>query len=135
MAVRWEDQYATGEAKIDDQHRRLFDMVNRLESQVQKANLDRALVESVVSFLAIYVKTHFTYEEKWMERVQCPAAGQNKEDHAQFARFLLVVQERLAKEGVTHELACDLYAAAEDLVVNHVCKVDTQLKCCLHKLP
>jgi hemerythrin-like metal-binding protein len=65
--VRWNDNYATGIARIDEQHQTLFKAVNELHDAF-KAGAATAQIGKAIEFLVRYTVEHFRDEEAFMER-------------------------------------------------------------------
>lgn len=61
----WSDKYSIGNDVIDSQHKKLFDILNRLfDICVGKNEVDT--VEAVMEELVSYTDYHFKFEEKYM---------------------------------------------------------------------
>jgi hemerythrin len=78
--VEWRDEYSVGIASIDEQHKRLLNLINQLQTaahyHTEEAFVDRALDE-----LVDYTKTHFGYEEGLMEQNGYPDLEAHKGEH------------------------------------------------------
>ncbi len=61
MAIEWGEEYATGNGEVDAQHRRLFDMLNRLERRINNNESPSTMVD-VIDALAAYAKEHYCFE-------------------------------------------------------------------------
>ena len=130
MAVQWEERFETNENLIDDQHKKIFEFVNSLEGYLNGA-LDGAALGRLMDFLAMYVKSHFAYEEISMLRYKCPVAQQNKELHKKFLDAFQTLQVRYKTEGASREIATKLLDLTSGWLVNHICKIDTQMRSCV----
>ena len=98
----WSEQFATGHPTIDEQHRTLFDNINRLEGLLVQTNPSRAEVDfmlDLIGYLEGYVVQHFQLEEQCMESHRCPVFQQNKDAHRQFVAFFQRFRERCQAEG------------------------------------
>ena len=67
MAYAWTTDLATGNADIDDQHKRLFAAVNAL-FDAYRSGKERQEVEKTMEFLTAYTAKHFADEEKLQEK-------------------------------------------------------------------
>lgn len=66
----WSDNFATGVAEIDGQHRRLVTLINRLAALLSEGAAAQSL-EAVFAELADYAAFHFESEERyWSERLE-----------------------------------------------------------------
>ncbi len=86
MAVYWRDDYSTGVPTIDEQHKVLFNNLNKFQEIVKRGD-GTAVVAKMFKFLENYAKKHFAFEEKLMAKVQAPMAEQNKVAHHQLYAF------------------------------------------------
>ncbi|MFQ5684799.1 MAG: bacteriohemerythrin [Candidatus Binatia bacterium] len=127
MALRWDERYVTGERQVDEQHKELFEFLNRLEEQIQKG-APPELVEKTLQFLGTHAKTHFSYEETCMMRYGCPFAAQNKEAHTMFLEVFQSFCQKFQQEGASENLLRQVHAAAETWMDNHICQVDVHLR-------
>ncbi len=67
-----------------------------------------------------------------MFRHKCPAAAENKAAHKQFKEAIPHFESRLTSEGPTVELASEIRQFLEEWLKEHICRIDVQLKPCLH---
>lgn len=126
--VKWDEAYCTGEALIDDQHRRLFQYINDLENVIEQQDVNNDLILRVLDFFESYAKAHFTNEESCMHRYKCPIAQTNQAAHQQFIESYKYYQDLLHKEGASYQLYKALLTWAQQWLVEHICKIDIQLK-------
>jgi hemerythrin len=87
--VEWDNRYSIGIPLIDEQHKTLIEITNRLFLECLDADAEvkfRGIVKEVVN----YVKYHFSAEEKILERIGYPGIEGHKREHEFFVRELLV---------------------------------------------
>lgn len=130
--LQWQEIYATGTADIDDQHRKLFGVINELHDAIAQGKGEMYL-DKALKFLAHYAKVHFNFEEICMAKYQCPVALKNKEAHRDFLEKYKKYQERFEKEGYSEHLLYEIHKMCEDWLTHHVCAVDTHLRSCVPK--
>jgi hemerythrin len=88
--VEWDTRYKIGIPVIDEQHKQLIDMTNRLYTACLGGNsaatvyFKRAVREAVD-----YVRFHFSTEEKILERINYPGITAHKKEHEDFIREIL----------------------------------------------
>ena len=131
MPFAWSDQYATGVEDIDNQHKKLFELINQIEDELDRTELDERRVKRIITFLGLYTKSHFGYEEDCMFRHKCPLYTKNKDAHTKFLDFYKDVKKESEEEGVSKSLLKKLHDTAENWLVNHIGKIDTHLRDCL----
>ncbi|HET7838405.1 MAG TPA: bacteriohemerythrin [Rectinemataceae bacterium] len=123
--IEWSNSLSVGLAEIDDQHRRLIGLINRL-SEVSEAGEAPASVSAALGELESYVATHFALEEGYFDRFQYPAAKEHKAEHLAFAqRVASLKAEFLAgKSGLSRELLPFL----RSWLTNHIAFSDRKYK-------
>jgi hemerythrin len=88
--VEWDSRYALGIPFIDEQHKKLLDMTNKLYKacmggdETARVHFIRTVHEAVD-----YVKYHFTAEERLMEKIRFPDLEAHKNEHRVFVRGLV----------------------------------------------
>ena len=78
--LRWKDEYLTGVDEIDEQHRRLFDLVNGIYDMMRLGRGQEAITEAL-SDLYEYTRFHFSTEEKFMDDTKYPGLTGHSEEH------------------------------------------------------
>lgn len=103
----WDSSLDTGIDIIDTQHRRIVDYINQLHSAITQN--DHAAVREVLDQVVDYTMTHFTFEEKLMERAGYRHCEAHCEVHKAFATRVEEYRMRLARgEDVAKRLLSDL---------------------------
>lgn len=126
--ITWSDTYATGVARIDEEHQKLVGMLNDLEQAIQRGQGSQ-LIGAVIDGLARYADTHFAYEEGCMQRLHCPTASANQQAHAGFRTMIAKARARLTGGG--NALAAQqVHRELCDWIVNHILRVDSALRRC-----
>ena len=70
-SMSWKDDFALGVARIDAEHRFLFDLLNELFTAVTRGQGEER-TDDVLRRLAAYADLHFAGEERELERMECP---------------------------------------------------------------
>ncbi len=105
--VEWKDEYSVGIASIDQQHKKLIDLINMLQTTVDYATgeeFERECLAAVVD----YTKTHFVYEEELMEKYGYPEFEAHKAQHQEMidkVDQLLAEYERLPESAMKNTLS------------------------------
>ena len=90
----------TGYQRIDNQHKQLFEAVNRLMDACSKGK-GRDQIQETVNFLGDYVMKHFGDEERLQTRSNYPGYTSHKQFHDGYRRQLAEVAQMLVQEGPT----------------------------------
>jgi len=121
--VEWKDDYSVGIDSIDQQHKKLLNLINQLQTAVDYSTgeqFEREALDELVD----YTKTHFTYEEGLMEQNDYPDFEPHKLQHKQMIKK---VEEVLAEYDKDHDTA--MSNAAEYLkgwLINHINGTDKE---------
>ena len=131
--IKWDDKYSTGLTSLDEQHKMLFKYLNDLEGTVEEKDVSDTLLSGALDFFENYIKSHFGNEEACMYRYNCPIAQTNKDAHGQFVEFYNNYKICFEKEGPSYALYRDMLDFYEKWLIEHICKIDVQIKSCILK--
>lgn len=84
----WNDKYSVNNAIIDDQHKRLLDILFRLERLISRKK-DAADMVALLSDMSDYAEQHFRSEERYMERIGYPKLEAHREEHTKYTLEVL----------------------------------------------
>jgi hemerythrin len=122
MSIIWQTSFETGIEVIDQDHKKLVDLLNRLERTVDLA--DKAdIVESAIETLVDYVSEHFEREEKMMKDCGFPQYEGHIALHMEFAERVgaLSAANFMGQDRI---IARDLLDFLTDWLVVHIQKAD-----------
>ena len=91
--VEWKDEYSVGIDSIDQQHKKLLNLINQLQTAVDYSTGEEFEHEALDE-LVNYTKTHFSYEEGLMEQNDYPGFEPHKAQHVE---MITKVEEVLAE--------------------------------------
>ena len=81
--LTWQKAYSINNDEIDAQHRKLFNIINRLKSMSYE-HYDVESAYTLVAELANYTRYHFATEEKYMGFIQYKDIIRHKIEHKYF---------------------------------------------------
>lgn len=94
--------------QIDEEHRKLFQMINDALSLVKTTEDISGIAQSLLLHLKDYANTHFAHEEAYMEQIHDPELPLQKKEHAEFAEkinsFILDKSSKEAARASFEEL-------------------------------
>jgi hemerythrin len=120
-ALEWDDSFATGVKSLDDQHRKLFDMVNDLHDAMQQKRSKEA-IGSILGRLIEYTASHFGAEEESFRRTNYPEEAQHKVHHAKLVEQALELQRKFNSGEAL--LTQSVIEFLQDWLINHIKGVD-----------
>ena len=120
----WNDNFNTGVAIIDEQHRKLVDLLNRLATQVAYKTDDDEL-NQIFDELADYTIYHFQTEEGLWNRYlrEDPLDSQHQAIHQMFVDKVLDLK-RQQKVKATIDIVEDALAFLADWLASHILETD-----------
>ena len=99
----WQDDLNTGIKVIDNQHRRIVEMINHLHDAM--AHRDRQEIGDILDELVDYTLSHFTFEESLMEDAGYEFTRAHKRVHEVFVKRVSDYRLRFrAGEDIGNEL-------------------------------
>jgi hemerythrin len=83
--IKWDDAYSLGIKNIDDQHKKLFDIVDKIFS-LQESKDVKGNIRTILHELFEYIKVHFKDEEEFMKSINYPDLAYHIELHEQLVK-------------------------------------------------
>jgi hemerythrin len=101
----WSDDLSVGIQEIDEQHKELVLLLNRLHDAVVARHGSAACVE-ILNQLAEYTRVHFIVEESLMRILHYPDFEQHKGEHEALVEQVVALQQKLGsgQAAITFEL-------------------------------
>ena len=122
MAIfKWEEKYSVKVQEMDDQHKRLFELINQLHDAMQSGK-GNALLTEIVKGLKDYSITHFSAEEKYMEKIKYSGLAEQKEQHRTFIKKVEEYEQQVSLGKLS--LSIEVLTFLRDWLVNHIQRVD-----------
>ncbi len=91
--MKWDEQYAVHIRLMDDQHKRLFDMIDQFYLALHQKETQRAMSE-LLKGLTDYSLYHFHAEERMMSLNNFPLYAAHKNAHEKFIITIHEFRER-----------------------------------------
>ncbi|MBT8099125.1 MAG: bacteriohemerythrin [Gammaproteobacteria bacterium] len=125
--IEWKDEYNTGIASVDHEHRELIELINALHDSMRSDPTRDKTVEALGEIYA-QISAHFALEERIMQERHYRAFDEHKLDHETLLDELLDIMDSIDEDGhfSTSELSLDLDRWFSDHFRTHDAK--------LHKL-
>ena len=117
----WTDELVVGFDQIDEQHRWLVDMTNKLHDELAKPNPDRAAVGEILEGLMDYTMNHFIVEEDLFQRHGYPETLAHKAEHDRFTSGIMELLDRFEEGADINDDALNLL---KDWLTHHILTVD-----------
>jgi hemerythrin len=125
LKVDWKDNYSVSIDEIDNQHKKLFDVLNILIEN-KELSIHSKIITNTLTKLVEYANYHFQTEEKYMLKYDYPEYELHKKEHIEFIKKTgqLCMSTMEGNKMVPIELLIFL----ESWLVNHILNTDMKLK-------
>ncbi|PKA12914.1 hemerythrin [Leptospira meyeri] len=138
MVTQWDSKYETNISEIDSQHKKLFRLINNIETVYDEnkehlSGKSKILVDAV-SELEDYTLSHFLIEERVMELNQYPELEAHKKQHDRFTDKILELKNRLttgnllSNDEELDQFFGDLLKFLRAWLTNHILQEDMDYK-------
>lgn len=124
----WTDDLSVGHHGIDDQHRRIIELINRYHDTLERKDKCSALLADFRA-IAAYSIRHFRDEEAEMDRCQYPQRERHKMIHKQLLDRVATLDRQLAagEPGIEGQIQFFL----KSWLTAHIKGIDQQYSPCL----
>ena len=115
--VTWKDEYSVGIAQLDDDHRKLLNLINQFQTAVHYKTgeeFERRIMEELID----YTRTHFRREEELMQRYGYPELGPHRAEHAEMISRVENMVQKYKDEG--YESFAGVADYLRDWLINHI---------------
>ena len=133
IEIVWSKDYELGDSFVDNQHKRLFELVSNISKSCHEGGDIKTLSETL-DFLIQYTVQHFGDEEALQIRCNFPEYEYHKKLHEEFEA---IVSEKV-KEFMEKGEVKDLSDTVNDFVVtwleNHILKEDMKIRAYLKNI-
>lgn len=121
--ISWSDEYLLGNRRIDEDHKRLFELYNELAEAANTGKND-VFVQEVLTELLENADRHFDDEERIMEKIGYPELEQHKVSHEKFMQSLYDTNNHLEAGG---EMGAYVLEILSEWLLDHMRNDDLQL--------
>jgi hemerythrin len=92
--LSWSEEFSVGVVEIDDQHKKLLQLINGLHKHLLTGDADD-IMGKVLDRVAEYASFHFSTEEQLMAQYAYPYLLEHKHEHQSFISITTALQSRL----------------------------------------
>jgi hemerythrin-like metal-binding protein len=119
--VEWQNEYSVEVGALDEHHRHIFQLLNRLHEAMLLAQ-GRAVLASLLDELIVCLRQHFAGEELLMQSFGYPESLVHELEHERLVGVLLEFREQFADRR--EQLVEPLVEFLEGWVIRHILTVD-----------
>jgi hemerythrin len=114
--IVWGKRYSINVKELDEQHRRIAELVNSMNDRIKAHDDSEGLLEGFAELIK-FTKGHFAAEEALMKELGYPDFKKHKKEHKELINLLLDIKKRFRRE--TKSFADFDYDVAKDWLVIH----------------
>lgn len=122
----WQQDLSVGVDRIDDQHKKMFQMAEEL-FRAEKDHREKDFLAKMLHFLDEYVQNHFAEEERYMSEIGYPGIALQKKEHAYFTRQLEILKKEFESSGGDIILVINANHVILDWIKTHISKLDKSI--------
>ncbi len=123
MSMQWSAELATGVVEIDNQHKEIFNRLDRLFTACSEGR-GKDEVLRLLEFLEEYVKEHFSAEERLQMRHGYPDYAAHRAQHSRFVADVERLARELRTEGATLPLVIMTNKTLSSWLLQHITRTD-----------
>ena len=113
--MNWVSEYNTGIDVIDDQHKRILDYINEINSMV--GNTDHEKIKNILNHIIDYTQSHFTFEESLQEEADYKYRVPHKRVHDLFIKRIESYRDRFE---MGQAIESELHEVLSKWLINHI---------------
>jgi len=129
--IVWGKRYSVKVANLDDQHRRMAELVNEMNDAINE-NGEREKILEGFKTLIEYTGGHFAAEEALMKKHDYPDLKKHKKEHKDLINLLREIKKQFERESKSfsdfdYDLAKDWLVIHSDWLTVHLTHSDKDL--------
>ena len=121
------DDCLIGVDQIDNEHRRLFELVNEAANLLMREDINRSDVNTILMELDEYAVLHFRHEEEYMKEINDPELPRQKEMHQNFVNKLKEIKQIDAESNDEETTLVKIVQFVARWLFTHIISSDTMI--------
>lgn len=120
MRAEFDESLVTGNEMIDEQHKELFNKINKLLDSVETSK-DKIVAVNTLDYLADYTEFHFKAEEALQESVSYPGRAEHLKQHDKLRAVVSDLYDMLEEEeGPSEAFVESVNKNVTEWLYNHI---------------
>ncbi|HEC2864733.1 TPA: bacteriohemerythrin [Campylobacter jejuni] len=120
MLPKWDKTFSVHNAKIDEQHKKLFELAGKVEFMFDKP-VYKDDVKALLAEFFNYMKDHFNDEEKYMKLIGYPDLEEHKRIHKEIIQSMIDLIKNI-------NLKEKLYTVSKKWLLEHILYEDMKVE-------
>lgn len=122
--IEWSAELSVGIDSIDEQHKKLVNMINAL-NDAMLTDSSNELLGKIFTGLAAYTQKHFSYEENMFAEYGYADSEEHKRQHTELINQLVELKKKFI-ENPQGTISADLMQFLKRWLTNHIMKTDKE---------
>ena len=127
---QWEDKYSVGIQSIDNQHKEIFMLLNKLLEAMKMGHANDVTIQ-IIQELERYAVIHFQKEEYFFQRFNYQGSAEHITEHQNFIKKLAVLKSEINSGKMI--LTIELLRFLKDWIDHHILVVDKKYSECFRQ--
>jgi len=127
---QWEDKYSVGIQSIDNQHKEIFMLLNKLLEAMKMGHANDVTIQ-IIQELERYAVIHFQKEEYFFQRFNYQGSAEHITEHQNFIKKLAVLKSEINSGKLI--LTIELLNFLKDWIDHHILVVDKKYSECFRQ--
>jgi len=88
--IEWNDSFSVNNAEIDNQHKKWIEIYNQMHDRmIDTTDIDyNGICKEALSSMHDYARTHFRFEEEYLEKIRYPEIVKHRRKHKDFSTMI-----------------------------------------------
>lgn len=126
MDFTWDKKWSVGVDKIDNQHKELFDRINKLVASMKQGKGKDEVIDTL-NFLEEYVIKHFNDEEELQRKNNYPKYEIQHKEHEEFRSSLRELRKVFESTGISALFVINVQQKMSSWWRKHIRELDKDL--------
>lgn len=122
--IEWTAELSVGIDSIDEQHKKLVNMINAL-NDAMLTNSSHELLGKIFTGLAAYTQKHFAYEENMFAEYGYADSEEHKRQHNELIAQVIELKEKFIANP-QRIMSADLMLFLKRWLTNHIMRTDKE---------
>jgi hemerythrin len=115
--IEWEERYAVSDRVIDNQHKVLFNIINKLYRAVL-SSVEKEVIEEIIEELVDYSFVHFEHEEKLFDKFDYENTDEHIKEHEGFICKIKEFEDKITNKD--SKLPLEVLNYLKTWIINHI---------------
>lgn len=124
-AIKWENKYEIGVKIIDDQHKRLIKLINKVIDESNEPDSAKLIADTLEEMLS-YALTHFKTEEAILKEAGYPQFTEHRKEHLDFIKKTSELSIKFDLSN--NELRNEILGYLKDWLMHHIFEEDLEFR-------